>query len=196
MRTAKTLSALLRGTQAQGSPSIAAPVASCAVDFLTKSKILLPHARQTALRFTNDANHRSAARCARPVDPPSRLPNHCPVTQTRSIIIQPLAQSEITNRPPKRGRSNLEDCSTAELIREIAELMGKSARLFALPQWLVGAGMTLVGRRSQYDRLVGSLQLDISSTVSMLGWWPPVSRRDGLARTVAWYSGWGAAMGP
>ena len=85
--------------------------------------------------------------------------------------------------------SDSEDCSIAELILEIAVLMGKSARLFALPNWLLRAGMSLAGRRSEYDRLVGSLQLDISNTLSTTDWRPPISRREGLGRTLSWYFG-------
>jgi nucleoside-diphosphate-sugar epimerase len=91
--------------------------------------------------------------------------------------------------------ADAEDCSTAELIREIAVLMGKPARLFACPEWLLRAGMALIGRSLVYQRLVGSLQLDISGTESMLGWRPPVSRRDGLAQTLSWYFGTKARTG-
>jgi nucleoside-diphosphate-sugar epimerase len=83
--------------------------------------------------------------------------------------------------------SDSEDCSTADLIRELAALMGKSARLFPLPKWLLCGGMSLAGRRLQYDRLIGSLQLDVTKTMSELSWRPPISRHEGLARTLAWY---------
>jgi nucleoside-diphosphate-sugar epimerase len=83
--------------------------------------------------------------------------------------------------------SDGEDCSTTALISDIAALLGRSARLFRLPEWLLSAAMLASGRTHQYRRLIGSLQVDMSQTVERLGWSPSVSRHEGLERTLCWY---------
>jgi len=83
--------------------------------------------------------------------------------------------------------SDGEDCSTSCLIRELCSHMGKPVRLFSIRPGLVRFALTAVGRRREYGRLMDSMQLDISRTVEVLGWRPPLSRMTGLARTVAWY---------
>ena len=45
------------------------------------------------------------------------------------------------------------------------------------------AGRAL-GKRAEIDRLVGSLQIDISHTRQVLGWTPPVSVEEGIRRMV------------
>jgi nucleoside-diphosphate-sugar epimerase len=83
--------------------------------------------------------------------------------------------------------SDGEDCSTSELIEELAYQMGTRARLFAVSPKLLKMTLSLVGRRLEYDRLFGSLQVDVSDTIGKLAWHPPVSMREGLAQTVRWY---------
>jgi nucleoside-diphosphate-sugar epimerase len=79
------------------------------------------------------------------------------------------------------------DLSTPELVRLIAAALGRRARLLSMPvgalRFLAGA----VGRRAQIARLCGSLAVDISSTRTELGWLPPLSVEEGLARTAHWY---------
>ena len=86
--------------------------------------------------------------------------------------------------------SDGQDCSISQLIRELAAQMSCAARLFALPPGLLRAAFTLARRKHEYDRLCGSLQVDMSETSARLGWWrPPLGLQEGLARTVAWYEG-------
>lgn len=73
------------------------------------------------------------------------------------------------------------DLSTADLLRCIGEALGRPARLFNVPPWLLMAGANLLGKRGQADRLLGSLAVDISKTRKCLGWKPPFSMSDGLA---------------
>jgi UDP-glucose 4-epimerase len=82
-----------------------------------------------------------------------------------------------------------QDCSISQLIRELAAQMSRPARLFALPPVLLRTAFTLAGRRLEYDRLCGSLQVDMSETNARLAWHAPFSLREGLARTVTWYEG-------
>jgi nucleoside-diphosphate-sugar epimerase len=83
--------------------------------------------------------------------------------------------------------SDGEDLSTAELLRRVAALMGRPLRLVSVPVSLMRAVAAVAGRTDLLDRLCGSLTVDISATRLMLGWAPPVSAEEGLARTVRWF---------
>jgi nucleoside-diphosphate-sugar epimerase len=80
--------------------------------------------------------------------------------------------------------SDGEDLSTAELIRRMGKFMGRPARLFPVPKSILLLGAAVVGRRDVAERLVGSLQVDISKARARLGWTPPLSVDEGLRRTV------------
>lgn len=77
------------------------------------------------------------------------------------------------------------DLSTAGLIRELAAAMERSPRLFALPLGLLEAAGRFTGRSAQVDRLVESLQVDVSHTRKWLDWSPPCSVEYEMRRTVA-----------
>lgn len=81
--------------------------------------------------------------------------------------------------------SDGEDLSTTELFRRVALALGKPSRLFPVPTWLMMAAATMVGRRPVAQRLLGSLQVDITKTKRLLGWSPPVSVVDGLRAAAA-----------
>jgi nucleoside-diphosphate-sugar epimerase len=83
--------------------------------------------------------------------------------------------------------SDGQDCSISQLIRDLALQMSRPARLFRLPSVLLRTAFTLAGRKHEYDRLCGSLQVDMNETIARLAWHPPLNRQEGLARTVAWY---------
>lgn len=78
--------------------------------------------------------------------------------------------------------SDGEDLSTAELLKRMGAAMGKPARLFYLPPVLLKLGAQVVKKPGIYQRLCGSLQLDITKTRRLLGWSPPVSVDEGLRR--------------
>lgn len=79
--------------------------------------------------------------------------------------------------------SDGEDLSTAALLRRIGEAQGSPARLFYAPVAALWLGAAMLGKRSIYQRLCGSLQVDIRKTQELLGWTPPVSVDEGLRRT-------------
>ena len=83
--------------------------------------------------------------------------------------------------------SDGEDLSTPALIRRIALSMNIPARLIPVPVCLLRLGGSLLGKKSEVDRLCGSLQVDISKAKSVLGWKPPLSVDEGLAKTADWY---------
>jgi UDP-glucose 4-epimerase len=76
--------------------------------------------------------------------------------------------------------SDGEDLSTAELLRRMGLALGHPARLFAVPVPLLKVGADLLHKPGIYQRLCGSLQLDISKTRELLGWTPPLSVDEGL----------------
>jgi nucleoside-diphosphate-sugar epimerase len=78
--------------------------------------------------------------------------------------------------------SDGEDLSTAQLLKRMGAAMGRPARLFYLPPTLLKLGASLLKRPGIYQRLCGSLQLDIAKTRQLLGWIPPVSVDEGLRR--------------
>jgi UDP-glucose 4-epimerase len=80
-----------------------------------------------------------------------------------------------------------EDVSTAELVRRLANIMNRPARLFALPPGVLRALAALTGRSAEVNRLCDTLAVDISQTRARLGWAPPLSLEAGLGRTVRWY---------
>lgn len=80
--------------------------------------------------------------------------------------------------------SDGEDLSTAELVRRIGRAQGVSARLLPIPLWLLRSAAALLRKSGAYQRLCGSLQLDIAKTRRMLDWMPPVSVDEGLRRVV------------
>ena len=77
------------------------------------------------------------------------------------------------------------DLSTPELIRGLAQAMGRPARLFRVPLPLLRTAGRLSGRLGEVERLTDSLQVDIRPTCAILGWEPPISVQEGLLRTVA-----------
>jgi nucleoside-diphosphate-sugar epimerase len=83
--------------------------------------------------------------------------------------------------------SDGEDISTPELVRRIARAMGRSANLFPVPVALLRLAAGLLGKGEVMQRLCASLRVDITPTRERLGWSPPVSMDEALARTVRWY---------
>lgn len=78
--------------------------------------------------------------------------------------------------------SDGEDLSTAELLRRMGNALGKPARLFFVPLSILKLGAILLNKRSIFQRLCGSLQVDINKTRQLLGWSPPISVDEGLRR--------------
>jgi UDP-glucose 4-epimerase len=83
--------------------------------------------------------------------------------------------------------SDGDDCSTTRLIEEIARAMHRRARLFAVPTRLLEASFSALGAGREYQRLFGSLRVDMADTTATLDWRPVLSLREGLDRTVSWY---------
>jgi nucleoside-diphosphate-sugar epimerase len=80
--------------------------------------------------------------------------------------------------------SDGEDLSTTDLLRRTAAAMGTRARLIPVPAFAIQAAARLLGKSDVAQRLCGSLQVDISKTMQLLEWVPPISVDEGLRRAV------------
>lgn len=78
--------------------------------------------------------------------------------------------------------SDGEDLSTAALLRRIGKALNRSTRLIPVPVSILIIASRLLGKSSIAQRLLGSLQVDISKTCTLLNWKPPVSVDEGLRR--------------
>jgi len=76
--------------------------------------------------------------------------------------------------------SDGEDLSTTELLRGVADAMGKPSRLIPVPASWLQFSATLLGKKAVAQRLLGSLQVDISHTQKCLNWTPPLTVKQGL----------------
>ncbi len=112
------------------------------------------------------------------------------VTQNRRslVALDNLVDLIVTclNHPAAANQTFLvsdgEDLSTADLLKRMGAALGCSARLFHLPPGLLKLGAALLRKPGIYQRLCGSLQLDIAKTCQLLGWSPLISVDEGLRR--------------
>ncbi|MEQ1908508.1 MAG: NAD-dependent epimerase/dehydratase family protein [Vicinamibacterales bacterium] len=81
------------------------------------------------------------------------------------------------------------DLSTPELVRGIAAALGVAPRLVPVPEFLLRNVLSALGRGELVDRLLGSLRVDSSLVRREVGWSPPFSVAEGLARTATWFKG-------
>jgi UDP-glucose 4-epimerase len=83
--------------------------------------------------------------------------------------------------------SDGEDLSTSDLLRRTARSLSVRPRLFQFPGKIIGGIAKLFGKGPQLERLVGSLQVDISKNKLLLGWVPPVPVDEALEETASFY---------
>ena len=76
------------------------------------------------------------------------------------------------------------DVGIAELIGMLAAAMDRPARLIPVPAGVLGGVARLLGKAAMADRLLGSLQVDITETRARLGWEPVVAPRTAINDTV------------
>jgi nucleoside-diphosphate-sugar epimerase len=91
--------------------------------------------------------------------------------------------------------SDGDDLSTAQLIRLLGSAMHRRVRLLPVPVGVLRFGGRLIGRGAEVARLCGSLAVNITRTRAEIGWRPPVTVHEGLARTVRWYLSEGRLRG-
>lgn len=88
---------------------------------------------------------------------------------------------------PAQGRFLVrdgEDISTPELIRVLAEGLGRPAVLVPVPVAMLRLAGRLLGKGAAIDRLTGSLVVD-DAPLRDLGWMPPLGLAEGLAKMAA-----------
>jgi nucleoside-diphosphate-sugar epimerase len=81
--------------------------------------------------------------------------------------------------------SDNDDLCTADLIRAMAQGVGRQARLWWLPAGLLSLGASLLGRSGDAERILGRLQIDTRAIRQELGWAPPIPAREGIVRAMA-----------
>ena len=74
--------------------------------------------------------------------------------------------------------------STPELVRAIARAQGRRARLLPVPTGCLGLAAALVGKRPQFSRLAGSLEVSNRRFCEVFDWHPPFTVEQGLQATL------------
>jgi len=77
--------------------------------------------------------------------------------------------------------------STPDLVRALAKYLGVSPRLYPFPPSFLMLGASVVGKREEAARLLGSLEIDSSRIQRELEWRPPHAMETGLAATARWF---------
>ncbi|WP_322803507.1 SDR family oxidoreductase [Vibrio alfacsensis] len=75
------------------------------------------------------------------------------------------------------------DVSTYEMVRHMAQALGKATWQLPVPVWCYKLAGKVFNKPDVVDRLTGSLQVDISHTKETLGWTPPQSLEQGFKQT-------------
>ncbi|MCI2962140.1 SDR family oxidoreductase [Shewanella sp. N2AIL] len=72
------------------------------------------------------------------------------------------------------------DVSTSEMVRQMAKALGKPSMQVPIPIWCYKFAAKIFNKSDMVDRLIGSLQVDISHTKETLGWRPPQTLKEGF----------------
>lgn len=99
-----------------------------------------------------------------------------------TCIDHPLAANEIFLV------SDGEDVSTTDLIMRLGICLGARPRLFTVPRAFTSRLAERLGRGDEFQRLFGSLQVDITKSKEVLSWKPPYSVDAGLEEVALWSS--------
>jgi len=122
------------------------------------------------------------------------LPIGCVKNRRSLIYVENLVDAIVASmtNPNVAGRTYLvsdgEDISTPELIRRIADSLGRPTRLFSVPVGLLKAAGKITGRSAEVNRVVGSLCVDTGKIRRELGWKPPFTVEEGIRETAKWYT--------
>jgi nucleoside-diphosphate-sugar epimerase len=98
-----------------------------------------------------------------------------------------LSMIAICVRHPKAANqtfliSDKADLSTYSLLRLLGTSIGKPAVLFKIPVVILDLMAKVFGMEAKAQRIIGTLQVDISHTCSQLDWEPPFSVEHGLKK--------------
>ncbi|MDE1344945.1 UDP-glucose 4-epimerase family protein [Vibrio aestuarianus] len=79
--------------------------------------------------------------------------------------------------------SDDQDVSTSEMVAQMAKALGKPQWQLPVPKWCYKLAGKALGKQDVIERLLGSLQVDITHTKNTLGWVPPQSLEEGFKQT-------------
>jgi nucleoside-diphosphate-sugar epimerase len=99
-------------------------------------------------------------------------------TNLASLLKALLLRSD--KAPLTLNASDGEDVSTTKLVQLLAEAHGQRAKLLPVPQILLRAILSAVGRTDLVGRLLDDFQIDIAATTRALDWRPSVSLAESL----------------
>ncbi|MDE1319340.1 MULTISPECIES: SDR family oxidoreductase [Vibrio] len=118
------------------------------------------------------------------------LPFGCITNNKRSLVsVDNLVDLIVTCiEHPKAANqvflvSDDHDVSTSEMVRQMALSLGKSTWQLPVPKWCYKLAGKVFGKQDVVDRLLGSLQVDITHTKKTLGWTPPQTLEEGFKKT-------------
>jgi nucleoside-diphosphate-sugar epimerase len=80
------------------------------------------------------------------------------------------------------------DISTPDMMRVLAQGMGRPSRLMPAPYGLVRGIAGMFGKRAILEKLCGTLQIDSSFARETLGWTESTPLLEGLLETGRWYA--------
>lgn len=80
------------------------------------------------------------------------------------------------------------DISTADLVRSLAQGMGRRAHLWPMPIGLLALGARAIGKQALYTQLCDSLRVDTSKARDLIGWQPPYGMREALIESGRLYA--------
>jgi nucleoside-diphosphate-sugar epimerase len=116
------------------------------------------------------------------------------ITNKRSLIYSGNFVNALTIcavHPAAAGKTYLvsdgEDVSTPDLIRRVANALGKPARLVRMSPKLLRLAGILTGRSAEVSRITGSLTVDSSNIRRELDWKQPFTMEEGLHETADWF---------
>lgn len=93
------------------------------------------------------------------------------------------------SNPAAAGQTYLvsdgESVSTPGLLRNLADAMGVTSRVFPFPLMLLKLAGKVMGKSDQIERLLGSLQVDSGKIHRELDWNPPYTLHQGMKKTVS-----------
>ncbi|MBW8356908.1 MULTISPECIES: UDP-glucose 4-epimerase family protein [Pseudomonas] len=80
--------------------------------------------------------------------------------------------------------SDDEDLTATQLFQRVGRALGRNTWLLPVPTFLLRAIFQVLGKKSQAQRLLGSLQVDVEKTRKVLGWQPVIGVDEALRKTV------------
>ena len=101
------------------------------------------------------------------------------------------ALSVCAKHPAAAGNTYLlrdsEDISTPDLMRLLAQGLGKPVLIMPFPLVLLKLAGKLLGKSAEVARLISSLQIDSGKISRELNWRPPYTSQQGLQATAEWF---------